>query len=142
MPFEIVLQGVDLLLRQMADYENLRDQEYRQASAEGLRYLRSPLREYPPERPGQRYVRTGRLAEGWASAEPSYTPTPSGFSATMENPTSYGPYVQGGQDDDPHQAWMHAGHWTTDDEIVHDDEPQIIQYFNEATDRLAKRLAP
>lgn len=66
------------------------------------------MQEYPEERPGQTYVRTGRLFSHWKIEE-----IPQGYA--VENDAQrrgnyYGRYVVGdayGQG----QAWMHVGRW-------------------------------
>jgi hypothetical protein len=59
---------------------------------------------YPPERPGQKYKRTGRLGDSWA------TRTAGPMMRAIYNPTPYAHWVVG----DTHgnrQAWMHKGRW-------------------------------
>jgi hypothetical protein len=90
----IELIGVDAFLHALADYAHIRDEEYEQASQEAMDFIRSPLREYAPERAAQTYVRTYILQEGWDGAQLTYVARPDGFTATMGNPTSYGPYVR------------------------------------------------
>lgn len=68
------------------------------------------MQTYPPERPGQQYVRTGRLFYSWKVEE-----IPNGYA--LENRASrrgreYAGYVIG----DAYgggQAWMHVGRWET-----------------------------
>jgi hypothetical protein len=139
-PFSITIQGLDPLLAALNNYEAYRDEEYEHASIDALNYLKSPLREYPPEREGQRYRRTFHLQGGWDEAEPTFTPRWDGFDARLENPTTYGPYVQGGPDETPHQAWMHLDRWNTDEAIMRDNEMEIRQFYEGATERLTKRL--
>ena len=140
MPFSIELRGVDTFLAALADYGAIRDDEYEQAARDAMEFLRSPLREYAPERAGSRYIRTMTLQGGWDDAQMQFAATLEGFTARLENPTPYGPYVQGGADDDPHQAAIFNGFWNTDDQIVSDNEGEITQYFEQANERIVKRL--
>lgn len=71
------------------------------------------MRDYPPERPGQKYVRTFRLRDSFKISS-----TSTGFTVKA-NPTSprgkkYGRYVIGTFDGgigNGGQAWMHVGRW-------------------------------
>lgn len=56
---------------------------------------------YPPERPGQKYVRTWRLKLGWLGRRIK----PAVWS--LENRTPYAGWVV----DQRFQAWMHRGRW-------------------------------
>lgn len=59
---------------------------------------------YPPERPGQRYVRTYQLRGGWkrtAARRSSRT-----IEVDVDNPVEYGPFVQGED-----QAPIHQNRW-------------------------------
>ena len=78
----------------------------------GPRYLEAATH-YPPERPGQRYVRTGRLGMSWTwkvrrtaegvVGELTSSP-PGGFGSSW-----YARWVM----DRNFQAWMHLGRWQT-----------------------------
>ncbi len=61
------------------------------------------VKPYPPERPGQRYKRTGALGRGWGV---TFNPA----SVTIHNRMGSSGYVvgdgRGGR-----QAWMHKGRW-------------------------------
>lgn len=136
----VELIGVDALLHALADYEQIRNEEYEQASREGMDFLRSPLREYGPERTTQRYVRTFHLQEAWDEAQMEFHPTPEGFTATMPNPTPYGPYAQGDPDQTPHQAKIHADRWKPTKTILDVNEQEVVGFFDQATERIVKRL--
>lgn len=58
---------------------------------------------YPPKRPKQRYVRTGRLGRSWSA-------TRIRGGATIKNSATYASYVVGNMRGDG-QAWMHVGRW-------------------------------
>jgi len=65
------------------------------------------MRVYPPERTGQRYVRTFKLRDSWR-----VKPVSKGF--TVASGVSYGRYVVGtptGAIGGGGQAWMHVGRW-------------------------------
>lgn len=63
---------------------------------------------YPPERPGQTYVRTGRLANSWSAvraAEGRWL---------IRNSAPYSGYVVGREQ----QAWMHRGRWWIAENVI------------------------
>lgn len=136
----IELIGVDALLHNLADYEQIRNEEYEQAGQEGMDFLRSPLREYAPERARQTYVRTFNLQGGWDDAVMTFQATAGEFTATLENPTSYGPFVQGDPADFPHQAAAFVDRWRPTSDILTDNEGTIVGYFDAATERIVDRL--
>lgn len=136
----VELIGASALLHNLADYEQIRNEEYERASQEGMDFLRSPLREYAPERPQQRYVRKYILQEGWDGAVMDFAPSQDGFTATMQNPTSYGPFVQGDPDGYPHQVAAFVDRWKPTSDILKDNETEVVGYFDAATERIVDRL--
>ena len=58
---------------------------------------------YPSERAGQKYVRTGALGKNWRTAT-------KGLTAHFSNKMPYASYVVGTQTGEG-QAWMHKGRW-------------------------------
>lgn len=77
---------------------------------------------YPPERPGQRYRRTGKLGDGWTQRQYGR------YHVTFSNKTPYASYVVGDSTGDG-QAWMHAGRWWL-----------AIERIGQATSRLVQNL--
>ena len=75
------------------------------------------VKEYPAKRPGQRYVRTGKLRSGWVA-------TPLEKGVKISNKMSYAGYVVGdakGQ----RQAWMHPGRWWKAADIINNERPRL-----------------
>lgn len=136
----VELMGVDALLRELSGYQTTRDDEMEAASRKALDLLRSPLREYPPEREGQTYIRTFDLQGGWESASISYASNQAEWSATASNPIAYGPFVQGDPDQNPHQAGMHVGRWNTTQATVDDNQHELVAEFEAALQKIADRL--
>ncbi len=99
-----------------------------------IELVRSKLREYPPERPGQTYVRTGDLGQGWADAPVSSSSSGFGLTDTLSNEAvEYAPFVQRDpQFGDPHQAWMHRDRWSTDAQILEASAQEIGRDFTAA----------
>jgi hypothetical protein len=83
------------------------------------------LADYPPRPSTSNYVRTGTLGRLWTAAQPEFKALKSGFEARIGNKTPYAGYVQGGKEDDPHQAWMHKKRWQTTDQILAKHQPDI-----------------
>lgn len=88
---------------------------------------------YPPELPGQRYKRTGRLGAGWTDAQTHYTQSgATTFDAVRENSVSYAPDVMG----DGTQKAIFAGRWRTTDQIMEAWEGEVIDRIEAAVERL------
>lgn len=69
------------------------------------------MKAYPPERPHQTYIRTGRLGRNWKSNKVGV------LKYRITNSTPYAKYVVGnayGQG----QAWMHVGRWNVFRNVV------------------------
>lgn len=75
------------------------------------------LREYPPERPGQRYVRTGRLGRGWRAQA-------AGSVITLDNPVDYAGAVYG-----PNQRAAFAGRWPQKAQQVAAIQPRVVEAY-------------
>ena len=73
---------------------------------------------YPPEHPGQRYVRTFNLRDNWNPIPPARVG--GGWAAGAENDTSYASDVMGDT-----QAFIHQNRWRTDDAIAEAEEPNV-----------------
>lgn len=78
---------------------------------------------YPPKRPKQRYIRTGRLANSWTVAH-----TPEG--ATIVNHASargreYARFVVGNAAGEG-QAWMHRGRWWKARDVIDNETPKLM----------------
>jgi hypothetical protein len=67
------------------------------------------MEEYPPERPGQRYVRTGNMFYHWFIVPVEDIGYQIGNSATKDG-TAYPKFVVGDAYGTS-QAWMHKGRW-------------------------------
>ncbi len=86
------------------------------------------MKEYPPVRPGQRYrrgtdPRSERLGQRWTQR---VMRDASSVTGEVGNNASYGPWVQSHE----FQAWMHRGRWTTDQQALEDDLPELESDLN------------
>lgn len=73
------------------------------------------MRNYPPERPGQKYVRTGRLRDSWKIKMLSTGVTVTGN--PVHKGRAYGRYVVG-DGSGAGQAYMHVGRWLLFRDVV------------------------
>lgn len=83
--------------------------------------IKAEMSNYPPERPGQRYKRTGNLGRSW---DVSFTArSMDGIEQSIFTELDYSPYVEKAPGDgEPDQAWMHVGRWQTDAQVAADSE--------------------
>lgn len=89
--------------------------------------------DYPPELPGQRYVRTGDLGRGWTDGQNMFPQSgPTMLEAVRENSVSYGPEVQGVDD----QAKIHQGRWKTTDALMADWEARVAARVEDALEKI------
>lgn len=84
------------------------------------------LRLYPPELPGQRYQRTGRLGQGWRGSA-------AGQVVTLENPVDYAGAVYG-----PNQRPIFAGRWPRLSELRTRVLPVALSIYREWIERLVR----
>jgi hypothetical protein len=85
---------------------------------------------YPPERAGQRYIRTDTLKSNWKPIAPRRAE--GGWIAGAENDTDYGEYVMGDE-----QANVHQGRWRTVDAIAEAEEANVASAIEAEIYRLA-----
>lgn len=89
-------------------------------------------RQYPPERPNQRYVRQFRLRDGWNRT--AVTRTRGGFRIVVRNQVEYAPDVVG-----PNQEHWFKNRWRTIRQIKNDNDPAVRAHLAAAVRRLGKR---
>ena len=97
-----------------------------------MRYL--SVRPYPPERPGQRYKRTGRLGRSWSRLTALVL-------AALDNTAPYSGYVVGdgkGQG----QAWFHRGRWGLMRDMVDEKRPELKRMMVQMLTRQLKSKRP
>ena len=135
---EITVAGVDRIVAKLGRVESMR--QLAPAMRRAVLRLQRDLQEYPPPRPGSRYVR-GR---GWADANGVVTRLTSEqlgkrwtikvtSSATelvgrVGNNVSYAPFVQSRQ----FQARVHQGRWLTDVGAMNRNAEAIVRDFEAA----------
>ena len=93
--------------------------------------LQRDMAEYPPQRTGSSYVRTGTLGRRWTT---SVTQSFNGLIGTIGNNTIYGPFVQS----ERFQAGIHRGRWQTDQQVADRNERAIVADFADAIERVLR----
>lgn len=83
------------------------------------------MKEYPPQRPTT-YRRTGKYGQAWFT-DPTVR-SGDEVRLNMGNRMAYSIYVGS----DERQAWMHRGHWLTDEEALNEEMPRGVEEFRAA----------
>jgi hypothetical protein len=114
------------------------------AMHDSLMVLLERVKQYPPKRAGQTYIRgqgtpdaSGRvrritsedLGHQWADEVVSLG---SEVRGTVGNNVTYGPYVQSREQ----QAWMHQNRWSTIEDIIEDSVGDIEAIFADEMGKL------
>ena len=90
------------------------------------------MKMYPPEVPGQTYIRTGTLGGGWM-----ITPNSNGY--TISNNTPYTKYVVGNAYG-LEQAWMHEGRWNLLRDVSDEEVAKLPEEIENEISVVARRL--
>lgn len=77
-------------------------------------------KEYPPQRPTE-YVRTMKLGQSWFT-DPVVR-SGDNLRLMIGTKMEYAPYVRS----EERQAWMHRGHWRTDEEIKNEQLGPMVE---------------
>jgi len=98
---------------------------------QSLRLLQAKLADYPSERAGQTYVRTGRLGKSWTVE--TLEQTPKRVRLRLGTNVVYAPWVQSKN----FQARIHRGRWMTEADAIRQNQRQISAIFAAAIRRVA-----
>jgi len=98
-----------------------------------LRTLLKGRQFYPPERPGQRYRRTGELGDSWGQRQYGR------YHVTFHNKTPYASYVVG-DSEGKGQAWMHRDRWWLAMERIASANQRLIDNLGQAMKDTFKAL--
>jgi len=126
MPAIIEIKGVDELIRKLG--RATATETLRTPMVRSVQELQRRMADYPPQRPGSSYRRTGTLGRRWTT---EITQTENGLDGRVGNNTEYGPFVQS----DRFQARVHRGRWQTDRSVTEKAAPDILADFRNAIDR-------
>lgn len=141
---DILIEGLDKLEAKLGRLASV--QILAPPMARSLARLNSFMATYPPKRPQPQpfktdkqrrwffwaikagvitvpYRRTGQLGRSWAMRVQQ---TATQIIGILDNPTSYGPWVQAPP---PQQAMYHAGNWRTTEDAVKKIGPAVVREF-------------
>jgi hypothetical protein len=127
--FQLVITGNDELLARLRSASAKAPGVMDEISYRWAQNVRAKLKStpYPPKRPGQRYVRTGRLANSWRAERLGKG------RALIANSAGYSGYVVGKK-----QAWMHRGRWWLGRNVLMESAPELETAAKREIDRLLK----
>lgn len=128
------LKGFDAVISALANGERLAIVEIERAQADVLDEARDLASQYPPELPGQVYIRTGDLGSEWQTAVPIVERSGDSITQRLRNLTPYSGYVQDAED----QAAIHRGRWDTTSQIMRDLQPLADAEAERAAARIAR----
>lgn len=84
--------------------------------------LQNRMANYPAQRAGSSYVRTGTLGRRWTT---QIDETPNKVIGRVGNNTEYAPWVQSRQ----FQAGIHRGRWQTEQDVAERSATEIAEFF-------------
>ena len=127
--FQLVITGNDELLARLRSASAKAPGVMDEISYRWAQNVRAKLKStpYPPKRPGQRYVRTGRLAKSWRAERRGKG------RALIANSAGYSGYVVGKK-----QAWMHRGRWWLGRTVLMESAPELEAAAIREIDKLLK----
>ena len=127
--FQLVITGNDELLARLRSASAKAPGVMDEISYRWAQNVRAKLKStpYPPKRPGQRYVRTGRLANSWRAERLGKG------RALIANSAGYSGYVVGKK-----QAWMHRGRWWLGRSVLIESAPELQTAAIREIDKLLK----
>ena len=127
--FQLVITGNDALLARLRSASAKAPGVMDEISYRWAQNVRAKLKStpYPPKRPGQRYVRTGRLANSWRAERKGRG------RALIANSAPYSGYVVGKK-----QAYMHRGRWWLGRTVLMESAPELEAAAIREIDKLLK----
>lgn len=126
MAITITITGIDDVIRRLDQAAG--NEALRRAMARSVERLRNRMADYPPQRTGSSYRRTGTLGRRWTTRIEALS---TGVRGRVGNNTRYGPFVQS----HAFQATVHRGRWQTDQQVLERELETIEGYFREEVQR-------
>jgi hypothetical protein len=128
------------LLAAVDRYPEIAEPIMRDATYAALLTLIPDLATYPTQEPTS-YRRTGTLGRLWAAAQPEYTAQANGFEARIGNATPYGPFVQGGPDDEQPQTQVMADKgWANVGDVIQAHQGSFDAYLEAALNKILLQI--
>jgi hypothetical protein len=125
----IEIKGVDELIRKLGKVEGVKVLEA--PMKRSVYRLQRDMADYPAQRPGSSYVRTGTLGRRWTV---KISRRSDGVEGRVGNNTVYAPFVQSHR----FQARIHRGRWQTDAKVVDKNRQAIVADFERAIKQALK----
>lgn len=126
MPITVSITGLDDALRRLERAAG--DEALRRGMVRAVERLRNRMADYPQQRRGSSYRRTGTLGRRWVTRVEGAS---GGVRGRVGNNTIYGPLVQS----QAFQARVHRGRWQTDQQVIERETETITGYFREEVER-------
>jgi len=130
------LEGADTVRRGLNNFSKTLAPLTKKIIKVAMERARKKIIRYPPERPGQTYVRTGTYGRSYALNESGLTYTLVS-DAVSPTGTRYTRYV-GGMADGSGRAWMHVGRWKLAREAVDEEIDPLVAEINAEIKREAR----
>ena len=93
--------------------------------------VQARIADYPPQRAGSAYRRTGTLGRRWTT---KVTKQAEGVEGRVGNVTEYAPFVQSARFQRP----PFRGRWQTDEQVLEEEMPAIRRDFEQEIDKALK----
>ena len=136
--FELTVRGQSSVANELRTAAAKAPKEMQEATYRWAQTVRAALKAkpYPAKRPGQKYVRTGRLANSWAVERQG-----KGVVIVNRAEGRSGPYSRFviGDAKGAGQAWMHRGRWWTGRGVVDEYREALRDDIISELDRLFPR---
>lgn len=129
--FQLTIRGNDEIVAQLRAAASKSPRQMDDALYRWAQGVRGKLKStpYPPKRPNQRYVRTGRLASSWRAERLG------NGRVLIANSAPYSGYVVGGGARN-RQAWMHSGRWWRGQDVIIENLPELGHNIVKELDKL------
>lgn len=121
----ITVDGLDELIQRIGYSATLDLLE--QPITRSVIHIEGRMKDYPPQRSGSNYRRTGVLGRRWSH---EVSGGAGEIVGTVGNNTSYGPFVQSAA----FQTRPHRGRWQTDEQVIEEEQNTIIGFFEDAVE--------
>lgn len=126
----IEIKGVDKLIKKLGKVEGVKVLEA--PMKRSVLRLQRDMADYPPQRPGSSYVRTGTLGRRWTTR---IRKSSNGVTGIVGNNTIYAPVVQSHR----FQARIHRALWkNTDRRVIEKNQRDIVADFEREIKRALK----
>jgi len=123
--YRVKVTGVDAVIKEL---QGIRLDRLAGVVDGVLDLIAADAAEYPPELPGQRYIRTGDLGRGWTNGQTLFPhKDATQLEAVRVNSVDYAPDVMG-----TGQEAIFQGRWRTNEQIMDQWEGRVAQLIEDA----------